>query len=83
MTTRAGELLDNVTAYRFSVKLYGRLGTYEFPTTGTNIVNLIFKNQGWYATGSVFEEWITSPAPGTVPPSGHTLTDIQHLVLQS
>lgn len=37
-----------------------------------------FKNIGWYATGSVYEEWISDQAPSITPPSGHTLTNIQH-----
>lgn len=37
-----------------------------------------FKNIGWYAAGSVFEEWISTENPSVTPPSGHTLTDIQH-----
>lgn len=41
-----------------------------------------FKNEGWYAAGSAWETWITSGDPGTIPPSGHTLTFLQHLILQ-
>lgn len=37
-----------------------------------------FKNVGWYVAGGVFEEWITTDTPGTVPPSGHTLINVQH-----
>ena len=43
----------------------------------------IYKNQGYYVAGSVFEVWISTPLPSTFPPSGHTLADIQHTVLES
>lgn len=41
----------------------------------------VYKNQGWYAAGSVYEQWISTPLPSTFPPSAHTLADIQHVVL--
>lgn len=40
-----------------------------------------YKNQGYYVAGSAFEEWISVGLPSTFPPSAHTLTDIQHVVL--
>lgn len=50
--------------------------------TAAAIANTLYKNQGYYVAGAVFEEWITSGAPNTVPPSGHTLTEISYTVLQ-
>jgi hypothetical protein len=52
-------------------------------STAANVVNLSYKNEGWYATGSVFEDWVTSGAPSTAPPSGHTLADVGFVVLQN
>jgi hypothetical protein len=51
-------------------------------STAAVVANVIYKNHGWYTTGSVFEVWVTSGAPSTVPPSGHTLSDIDFVVLQ-
>lgn len=56
-------------------------GNVALPASSGGVVNNIYKNQGWYAAGSAFEIWITSPYPTTAPPSGHTLTDIQHQLL--
>lgn len=50
--------------------------------TQAAVANAIYKNHGWYAAGSVWEVWVTSGAPSTVPPSGHTLTNIGFVVLQ-
>jgi hypothetical protein len=57
--------------------------TYFQVITAAAVVNLNYKNEGWYATGSVFEDWVTSGAPSTTPPSGHTLADIGFVVLQN
>lgn len=54
----------------------GMLVAVDQPNINTGIAR--FKNVGWYAAGGVFEEWITTGVPGTVPPSGHTLTNVQH-----
>jgi hypothetical protein len=51
-------------------------------TTQAVVANVIYKNHGWYSTGSVFEVWVTSGSPQTVPPSGHTLADVDFVVLQ-
>ena len=50
--------------------------------TAATVANVIYKNHGWYSTGSVFEVWVTSGAPRITPPSGHSLTDIDFVVLQ-
>jgi hypothetical protein len=42
----------------------------------------IYKNQGWYATGGVFEEWISVGLPSAFPPSAHALTELTFVVLQ-
>ncbi|HSX21504.1 MAG TPA: hypothetical protein VLE97_01865 [Gaiellaceae bacterium] len=87
MTTRTGSVLVG-TIDKF------RSGTETRPTQaypGAVLVNAvtigssppIYKNQGWYAAGSVFEVWVSTPLPSTFPPSGHTLTDIEHTILQS
>jgi hypothetical protein len=46
------------------------------------IVKIAYKNEGWYATGSVFEVWVTIGGPSTLPPSGHSLADIGYEPLQ-
>jgi len=51
-------------------------------STAADVVNVIYKNHGWYSTGSVFEVWVTSGSPQTIPPSGHTLSDVDFVVLQ-
>jgi hypothetical protein len=59
------------------------LGAELISTTSGQVANVHFyKNEGWYATGSVYEEWISSPLPSFTPPSGHTLTFVQFIVLQ-
>lgn len=35
-----------------------------------------FQMRGWYASGGVFESWVTAGAPSTSAPSGHTLSDV-------
>lgn len=87
MTARTGNVLVG-TADKFAA------GTETRPRSGypgAVFVNAlvvgnnppIYKNQGYYVTGSVFEEWISVGAPSTFPPSAHTLIDIQHVLLQS
>lgn len=47
------------------------------------VPNLLkFKNQGWYAAGTTYETWVTTIAPNTLPPSGHTLADISFVILE-
>lgn len=43
----------------------------------------VWKNQGWYAAGSAYETWVSTAAPSVNPPSGHTLTEIQHQLLRN
>lgn len=51
--------------------------------TAAAVANVIYKNQGYYAAGGVYESWITSGAPSTAAPSGHTLTGYSFVVLQA
>jgi hypothetical protein len=51
-----------------------------FPTGVFNIT--LYKNEGWYATGGVWEQWTTATSPSSTPPSGHTLTFVEYIVLQ-
>jgi hypothetical protein len=53
----------------------------RFVSGGTAALS-IYKNEGYYVAGAAWETWLTSGDPSTVPPSGHTLTNTQHLVLQ-
>lgn len=85
MTLRDGNLINGViNKYASGTETRINLGhngsAMLFPTGAINIT--LYKNEGWYATGSVWEEWTTPTAPSTSPPSGHTLAFIQYLVLQ-
>lgn len=79
MSAVPGELVDITTVFA-SAGVAALGGVFASPTT--SIGTLVYKNQGYYVAGSVFEEWVTSGAPSTTPPSGHTLTDISYVVLQ-
>jgi hypothetical protein len=35
-----------------------------------------YKMCGWYATGSVFEVWVSAGSPSLTPPSAHILSNI-------
>jgi len=77
---------ENTPTYITQLNMDERMGIRDdlflvVTSTAANVVNVIYKNQGWYAAGSVLEEWVTSGAPSTTPPSGHTLTQLQHLVI--
>lgn len=37
---------------------------------------IYYKMQGWYAAGSVYENWVSTNAPNYTPPSGHSLSNI-------
>jgi|SRR5215831_832832 len=58
-------------------------GTVYIDASTGSTSTVRYKNQGWYAAGGVFEVWISVNAPSTTPSSGHTLTDISHVKLQS
>ena len=64
-------------AYRKAQEYRGRL------PTGVPIPQpKRWKNDGWYAAGTVWESWVTNDNPSTTPPSGHTLTQLQHVQLR-
>jgi len=80
MTARAGNyypLRSAALASSKQGKRSGLVGNYY-----TLRVGAPYKNQGWYAAGGVYETWISYGAPITTPPSGHTLTQLQHTPLQ-
>lgn len=81
MTAVAGGVLPGV-AENFASALRGSFG-------GGVLVNAvvigssppIYKNEGYYSTGTIWEVWITIGAPSTFPPSAHALSYIHHDVL--
>ena len=86
VTAFAGELLTGTTdAYCFSSEaravrdagIFAPLINYQF------VIPLQFKNQGWYGVGSAYETWLTLLAPDLLPPSGHTLADVQHFPVET
>ena len=86
MTLRAGGFVPGViSAYASSTETRinqghnGYLVTFPLGVFNTDL----FKNQGYYVAGSVYEEWVTTTAPSTTPPSGHTLTQIQYVPLET
>ena len=77
MAGGAGEALPSSTETRQP----GNAGYVFLGETG--FFNVVFyKNEGWYAPGSVRESWVTVTLPSFVPPSGHTLTGVGFVVLQ-
>jgi hypothetical protein len=86
VTTRAGGVfVGTIAKFASATETRPRMG---YP--GAVYVNAvvigntppIYKNQGYYVAGSVFEEWISVGAPNTFPPSAHTLADVQHVQLE-
>jgi hypothetical protein len=73
--------ITNTWGYRWATANAGD-ALFFVGAIAAGVIQNIYKNQGWYAAGSAFEEWVTSGAPSTVPPSGHTLSDISFVVLQ-
>lgn len=83
MTAQAGGLVGGVIAPLPAAPYQtGRAGAIQLFVSGATAALAIYKNEGWYAAGSAWETWITSDAPATVPPSGHPLTFLQHVVVQ-
>ena len=82
MTGLAGELITPAEALAGTSGKAALGGELMFAQSGQVAGNHFYKNEGWYATGSVYEEWISSPLPSFSPPSGHTLTFVQFIVLQ-
>lgn len=88
MTNRAGyyETGTTDTTLNFSTEFTHRGGDDGFIVLNSGATQaqiLYFKNQGYYVSGAVFEEWVTTSAPQTLPPSGHTLADTQYQVLET
>lgn len=65
-------------AFRGAPRQGARQGAVAGHVSGATIELANYKNEGYYAAGTVWETWITSGEPQTVPPSGHTLTFVQH-----
>jgi hypothetical protein len=83
MTQRAGSLISQlIDAFVSSPKQGARSGSLDSFVSGGVAILYIYKNEGWYAAGSAWETWITSGAPQTVPPSGHTLAFEQHFPIE-
>lgn len=80
VTQRAGNWISSTILPRQGAPHGGRVGALRtFP--GSIASQELFKNEGWYAAGGVWEVWTSLLAPETVPPSGHTLTLLQHMRL--
>ena len=41
-----------------------------------------YLNSGYYVLGGVYEYWITYNARSTTPPSGHSLTNLQYVIIK-
>lgn len=85
MTLRAGNnLIGVITAFASSTETRINLGhngdAMLFPIGVFNTT--LYKNEGWFAGGGTWEEWVTVTTPSTTPPSGHALTFIQYFPLQ-
>lgn len=39
----------------------------------------VWKNEGFYTSAGAWEAWLSVSEPSTTPPSGHTLTLLQHV----
>jgi hypothetical protein len=82
MTQRAGSLQTGGPVNGFFSAAHSQRGGFLIQSTSA-VPNLLkFKNQGWYASGSTYETWVTVTAPNTFPPSGHTLTDISFVIFE-
>lgn len=80
MTQRAGNVIvGGPVNFYFDSPRTGLAGSLVQSISA--VPNLLtFKNQGWYAAGSVYETWTSVTAPDSNPPSGHTLTGISFVV---
>lgn len=87
MTARAGAFQAGViSAYKSGAETTptrGNAAAVAINATTIGSAPPIYKNKGWYAAGSAFETWITTPLPGTNfnPATGHFLTDVDYVVL--
>lgn len=81
MATYAGDYLGDgpIAHYYASARLTGVAGFLDGLFAGVSIQEFrVYRNLGWYADGSTWESWTTLRRPSTSPPSGHTLTLLQH-----
>lgn len=84
MTQRAGALVPQlIESFRAAPKQGARGGSLARFVSGGVSALTIYKNEGYYVAGSVWETWLTSDAPSITPPSGHTLAFQQFIVLSS
>ena len=81
MTGFAGEIITPIDALAGTSGKAAIAGELMFAQSGQVAGTHFYKNEGWYAAGSVYEEWPSSPFPSFFPPSGHTLTFVQFYVL--
>ena len=83
MTDRNGGVATQlIDALHAAHRQSGRGGSLARFVSGAITASVTYKNEGWYAAGAAWETWLTSDAPATVPPSGHTLTYLQHMTVQ-
>lgn len=80
-TQRAGNSVGVVGAQLWTALSGGRMGASVHigcpPCPPAAVVR--YKNDGYYVAGSVWESWVTNDNPSSTPPSGHTLTQLQHV----
>lgn len=83
MTDRNGGVATQlIGALHAAHRQSGRGGSLARFVSGAITALVTYKNEGWYAAGAAWETWLTSGDPSTVPPSGHTLTYLQHMTVQ-
>lgn len=83
MTALAGELItpaDRLAGTSPKAPLGGEL---MFAQSGQVAGNNFYKNEGYYSTSGLWEEWISSPLPSFNAPSGHTLIFVQFIRLNT
>ena len=51
-----------------------------FQQVGLSITKYL--NSGYYVAGSAYEYWISYNAKSSTPPSGHTLINLQYVVIK-
>jgi len=87
MTARnGGVLLGVVSAFAGSTETRTQQAVPGFVLNNATVIGdapPVFKNRGDYIAGGVQETWISTPLPSTFPPSGHTLANIDHDILET
>lgn len=74
MTQRAAKVILTGPVNSIFRELHSQKGGFIAANSSAVPDTLVYKNQGWYATGGIYETWLTLHAPSSTPPSGHTLT---------